>query len=1039
MSSCGVYNKSGMQSAVKPAGAGYSKNRFTRALILCLFTSVLVIFGSVTSFAASLITADTPSPSTANLTASGTADWIHWGLSLSSSVDRKTGVTAQIGSLSTVGGSANRYQAPAGVRVDYTWSDGTPTGSATTTTGLYLPGVGNRFELSVPADTSARTLTLYAGGFKAQGQLQFQLSDGSAAPASIIIDNPTGPIDREVTVNYTAASAGQSLLITYTLLDDNGGTGNITIAAATLAGGGTTPVNLPFADDFSGNLDNWVFIDETDKASSWVLQNDELHQQNRVESVNAFDQSYHLGTFAYLSNGNSLTDYTLTVDAQYLSSGLAEDIGVMFRYQDINNYYRLALNSRYGFTRLEKKVGGQFTPLATDSRGYLDGEILNIRIIVSGSSINIYLNGAALFAVTDASHTSGSIALYTQDNAKFGTVQLDTNSSTPTIVIETPIAHSVTGSSTLDVSAIASNVPANGYVEFVLDDSISLNDATPPFAQIFNAVGAGTHKIDAILRDASNIEVTRDTNDDVSTSGDYFVAVGDSISNGIGDNYAADNIARFGRIIAFQGFEAPLTDKLNNNEAVTNNLVANEGVGGDESFDAAFTRVESILARHPGATEMLVLLGTNDALSTIPSGLGCSGAACDGTFKGNMQILVDKLRWLDYPANTIPSNITPLVSLTPPAWHSITPWTSSTNDRIRNYNTVIKTEISGVSVGADLFGYFMPSSTRNYASLFADNLHPNGLGTEVVSCLLYNAVNTTNPLPLPFVLDDLASNTATEPKQNLLEAGDEYYLDETFSLTGIPAALQNGRWIMPANADFSNNTSDYLSFALDRRADIYIAYDNGASALPGWMSGYIDTGLLVNTTDPLSPTLRLYTTSVPVGTVTLGGNLQGAASGADSNYVAIVSDTDTDDDGLNDGNELYGIGTDPLMADTDDDGLSDFDEVNRDGNPGDYTPGTDTDPNDDDTDDDGITDGVEVNQGTDPFDPADYPGNGDFNENLVIDAGDVLGCMRIVLLAAGYDMRCDAAPVDINGVPQLDGNINAGDILIIQRRALGLL
>jgi hypothetical protein len=136
--------------------------------------------------------------------------------------------------------------------------------------------------------------------------------------------------------------------------------------------------------------------------------------------------------------------------------------------------------------------------------------------------------------------------------------------------------------------------------------------------------------------------------------------------------------------------------------------------------------------------------------------------------------------------------------------------------------------------------------------------------------------------------------------------------------------------------------------------------------------------------------------------VTLGGNLQGAASGADSNYVAIISDTDTDGDGLNDGYELYGIGTDPLLADTDGDGLSDFDEINRDGNPNDYTPGIDTDPNDDDTDDDWIKDGVEVNLGTDPFDPADYPGNGDFNENLVIDVGDVLGCMRIVLLAANF-------------------------------------
>ena len=116
--------------------------------------------------------------------------------------------------------------------------------------------------------------------------------------------------------------------------------------------------------------------------------------------------------------------------------------------------------------------------------------------------------------------------------------------------------------------------------------------------------------------------------------------------------------------------------------------------------------------------------------------------------------------------------------------------------------------------------------------------------------------------------------------------------------------------------------------------------------------------------------------------------------------------------------------------------MSDTTEVSA-GNPLTYDIGVDTDPNNDDTDGDWIRDGVEVTHGTDPVDPSDYPGNGDFNENLVIDAGDVVACTS-VLMTAGYDMRCDAAPLDINGAPTLDGNINAGDILVIQQRVLGL-
>jgi len=155
----------------------------------------------------------------------------------------------------------------------------------------------------------------------------------------------------------------------------------------------------------------------------------------------------------------------------------------------------------------------------------------------------------------------------------------------------------------------------------------------------------------------------------------------------------------------------------------------------------------------------------------------------------------------------------------------------------------------------------------------------------------------------------------------------------------------------------------------------------------------------------------------------------------DGDALGDACDPDDDNDSLTDTQELA-LGTDPLLADTDGDGLTDSTEVSA-GDPLAYDIGVDTDPNDDDTDDDWIKDGVEVSRGTDPVDHADYPGNGDFNENLVIDAGDVVACTR-VLMTAGYDMRCDAAPMDINGAPMLDSNIDVSDILIIQQRALGV-
>ena len=74
---------------------------------------------------------------------------------------------------------------------------------------------------------------------------------------------------------------------------------------------------------------------------------------------------------------------------------------------------------------------------------------------------------------------------------------------------------------------------------------------------------------------------------------------------------------------------------------------------------------------------------------------------------------------------------------------------------------------------------------------------------------------------------------------------------------------------------------------------------------------------------------------------------------------------DTDDDGLNDAQEINGDpATDPNVADTDGDGRSDGDEVN-----GDPT----SNPTVADTDEDGFSDGFEVTQGTNPNDGADFP------------------------------------------------------------------
>ncbi len=181
-------------------------------------------------------------PASVDLTGEGTADWIHWGLLTNTSVDRKSGVVAQISNLAVLG--TNALQRYADNYTGFSWSDGSPNASANnSTTGIFITGLTNGFSLTAPADATLRTLRVYVGCYGAQGAFEAYLDDLSAAP--YFDDSTSSQYGNDYAVyelNYTAVSAGRKLNIVYhtlNLLDFD--YGNVTIQAATLAGGSSLP------------------------------------------------------------------------------------------------------------------------------------------------------------------------------------------------------------------------------------------------------------------------------------------------------------------------------------------------------------------------------------------------------------------------------------------------------------------------------------------------------------------------------------------------------------------------------------------------------------------------------------------------------------------------------------------------------------------------------------------------------------------------------------------------------------------------------
>jgi hypothetical protein len=181
---------------------------------------------------------------TVNLTTEGTDDWAHWGFSGTTMNHKSVSGNAVNHITETHVGSAAQYNNNAN---GYTWTDGTPTANATaSTTGIYIQQVGNGFTITVPADRTTRTVTLYLGGYLAAGAITAHISDDSAPDyVDRSFSNLSGSFCAVYTITYQAGAASQHLTVTW-LVDSGLGGGNVTLQAATLQGGGASPEEIMF-------------------------------------------------------------------------------------------------------------------------------------------------------------------------------------------------------------------------------------------------------------------------------------------------------------------------------------------------------------------------------------------------------------------------------------------------------------------------------------------------------------------------------------------------------------------------------------------------------------------------------------------------------------------------------------------------------------------------------------------------------------------------------------------------------------------------
>jgi YD repeat-containing protein len=226
--------------------------------------------------------------------------------------------------------------------------------------------------------------------------------------------------DRDGAIGSTGSMSTSTLsigvhTITATVRDSMNATRSSSITV-TIGAAPPTLMSDNFADN---NYDGWTVVTESGTTSGpavWSASTGALRQTSSVYGTNTYTASNvsRPGTYIHFGAGSSWTNYTLEAD---LRSTDADAFGLLFRYQNSNNYYRFSLDRTFSQRRLVKKVGGTYTVLAQDSVQFNTSQTYHISVAVNGNSLTVLIDGVQFYSGTDPSLSSGSVAMYTYRNS----------------------------------------------------------------------------------------------------------------------------------------------------------------------------------------------------------------------------------------------------------------------------------------------------------------------------------------------------------------------------------------------------------------------------------------------------------------------------------------------------------------------------------------------------------------------------------------------------------------------------------------------
>ena len=358
---------------------------------------------------------------------------------------------------------------------------------------------------------------------------------------------------------------------------------------------------------------------------------------------------------------------------------------------------------------------------------------------VNGGQWNIqgpfYFESGATYDITITSQPGPSSTCV--DAIKFSFI----TDGGPFVEILEPSSYYLQTSPDLTVRADAIDLEPAWKIKFIIDlgtpDERSIIDTSKPYEALFTSLTEIEHTVDVFVVDVSNSEIPGIyTHDQIIQIGigHYYVGIGDSITEGFGDDDPSDDISLDGRNNG-PGYESILNNFLTGASGIPHTII-NEGVGGATSSDGRES-ILTILAKHPESQRFLVQFGTNDARPWLPvpsgKGLSPSDPGYPGTFKDNMQHII----------NEISSQGKEVCLGKPPITLGDSTYSSPYDNPdegtrsvlVKEYNEVIdelKNDLLNniMVTPPDFYSLFNEDvyGGKRYDFEYEDNLHPNGVG-----------------------------------------------------------------------------------------------------------------------------------------------------------------------------------------------------------------------------------------------------------------------------------------------------------------------